>query len=174
MRKLPLLIFILFFFFFVPAFSQQKPAETAAEFEKAYKWRIRQERLEDVYIPRDLTEVFLELNRLTDKESKIKFKNIPEEIVASKLYFSLGRWIIRNWGFHQGSRLSHFLRNLGLYHPEDMATFIIIAYHRNLNKEKLEVKVLVEKLSEERKKEWEERKKKGTILYEETRKRPKN
>ena len=86
-----------------------KPAETESEFDKAYAWRIRQENLDGVYIPKDLTEAFLELNRLTEKSSREKYRNAPEEEATHRLFFSLGRWIILNWGFYEGSRLSHSL-----------------------------------------------------------------
>ncbi|MCB9284234.1 MAG: hypothetical protein H6563_09195 [Lewinellaceae bacterium] len=154
--------------------SGQKPPENKEEYDKAYEWRIRQEYLYDVYIPADLTDAFIQLNRLIDEPSKQKFKGMDEEEAAHQLFFSLGRWIIYNWGFYGGSRLSHFLRGLGITHPEDMGMFVMITYHRNLNRSPLEVKSLVERFQEERKKEVEEKHKEGTILYEETRKVGKN
>ena len=148
----------------------QKPPETKEEYEKAYEWRIRQETLYNVYIPADLTDAFIQLNRLIDEPSKQKFKVMEEEEATSRLFFSLGRWIIHNWGFYGGSRLSHFLKELGVTHPEDMARFVMITYHRNLNRQPLDVKNLIERFQEERKKEVEEKHKEGTILFEETRK----
>ena len=148
----------------------QKPPENKEEYEQAYQQRIKQEYLYEVYIPADLTDAFIQLNRLIDEPSKQKFKTLDEEEAANKLFFSLGRWIAHNWGFYGGSRLSHFLRNLGITHPEDMAQFIIITYHRNLNRKPLEVKALVERFQADRLKEAEERRKEGTILHEETRK----
>ena len=154
--------------------SAQKPPETKEEYEKAYEWRIRQEYLYEVYIPADLTDAFIQLNRLIDDPSRQKFKALDEEEATHRLFFSLGRWIIHNWGFYGGSRLSHFLHGLGITHPEDMARFVMITYHRNLNRKPLEVKALVERFQEARKKEAEEKRKEGTILYEETRKVGKN
>lgn len=149
--------------------SAQKPPETQEEFEKAYQYNIRQEYLHNVYIPKDLTDAFIQLNRLIDEPSKQKFKSLEEEEAASRLFFSLGRWISHNWGFYGGSRLSHFIRELGITHPEDMARFVIISYHRNLNRKPLEVKSLIEKFQSERQKEQEERRNQGEVLFEETR-----
>lgn len=168
------LFFTIFSFFFLsPDTIAQKPPETEAEYEKAYKRRIRQEMIRGVYIPKDIGEAFIELNRLVDKESRKKFKDIPEALAAQKLHFSFGRWLIKNWGFYEGSRLSVFLNKTGLFHPDDLARFIIITYHRNLNKNPLEVEALVKQLQETRKKLEEENKKKApkTILFEEKRKR---
>lgn len=168
------LLFIFFILSFLPLdVMAQKPPETQAEYEKAYKRRIRQEMIRGVYIPKDIGEAFVELNRLTDKESRAKFKTIPEEIAAQKLHFSLGRWLIVNWGFYEGSRLSVYLNKIGLFHPDDLARFVIITYHRNLNRDPLEVKALVQQLLEARAQLEEEQKKKApkTILSEEKRKR---
>ena len=72
----------------------------------------------------------LVLNKLTDAESKTKFKSMPEEEAVSKLFFSLGRWISYNWSFHDGSRLAVNLQKMGIYRPEDMSRFIMILFHR--------------------------------------------
>lgn len=149
--------------------SAQKPPETLEEYEKAYEYRIRQEYLYGVYIPKDLTDAFIQLNKLIDEPSKQKFKAIDEEEATRRLFFSLGRWISHNWGFYGGSRLSHFLKGLGLTHPDDMASFVIITYHRNLNRKPLDVRPLVEKFKAERLKEQEERRKEGEVIFEETR-----
>lgn len=154
---------------FVFQLAAQKPAETIEEFEATYQKRIQQEFLHNVYIPKDLTDAFLQLNQLIDGDSKDKFKSVPENIVSTKLHFSLGRWITHNWGFYAGSRLSHHLKSLGLHHPDDMSRFIIITYHRSLNRESLQVRNLVKFLNEERKKTEEEKAKQGTIIHQEKR-----
>ncbi|MEL6925841.1 MAG: DUF6794 domain-containing protein [Bacteroidota bacterium] len=177
MHRFPLL-FILLLLGTVAAAQGEKKTPAIGErenfeesFEKEYQRRIKKEYLYRVYIPKDLADAFIQLNRLTDKESLARFKNASEEVASRKLHFSLGRWMIHNWGFYGGSRLSHYLRNIGISHPDDMARFIIITYHRNLNKQKLEVKALIEKLRADRQTEVEKRR---TILHEETRQRPKN
>jgi hypothetical protein len=159
--------------FLIPSsISAQKPPENDAEFEKTYKRRIRQEQLFRVYIPKDLTQAFIELNRKIDKESRAKFIAIPEEVAERKLFFSLGRWIIHNWGFYGGSRLSEYMKTqFDVHHPEDMASFIIIAYHRNLKREPLNIKQLVEYFAEKKAKEKAAQHAKGKVIFEETRTR---
>ena len=145
------------------------------EFDKEYERRIRQEYLfyPPVYIPKDLTDAFIQLNKLMEKEARFKFKSMTEKQVEHKIVFSFGRWIIRNWGFYGGSRFSHFLKQLGLHHPEDMALFVMLTYHRNLNKKSLDVKTLLPAILDKLDTRQKERLLKGTIIHEETRKRPK-
>ena len=168
----------LFFLFFILCFSAsevaaQKPPETATEYERAYQQRIQREMINGVYIPKDMSEAFVELNRLVDEESRNKFKAIPETVAAEKLHFSFGRWLIKNWSFYEGSRLSVYLNQIGLFHPDDLARFVVITYHRNLNREPLEVKALVEQLQEARQQLEATRRQNApkTIISEEKRKR---
>ena len=154
--------------------AAQKPAETLEEYEAAYERRIRQEVLNRVYIPKDLADAFNELNKKISPESERKFLSLPDTVAAQKLFFSLGRWINVNWGFYGGSRFSHYLRGIGLSHPEDMATFVIVAYHRNLRREPLEVKALVENLVAKRLQSLRERRQAGEVIEENTRQRPRN
>lgn len=138
--------------------------------ELAYQKRIKKEYLSRVYIPSDLADAFIQLNELIEDESKKKFLSVDEVEAAKKLHFSLGRWIIYNWGFYEGSRLSHYLRGLGLTYPDDMARFIIITYHRNLKKSPLDVKPLIEGFINHRKEAFDTRRKEGKVLHEEKRK----
>ena len=153
------------------ALTAQKPPENLSEFEQDYQRRIQKEILHGVYIPKDLADAFIELNKRIDVASKESFKNYPEDQVADKLFYSFGRWIIHNWGFYGGSRLSHYIKSMGIYHPEDMARFVIVSYHRYLNKKPLEVKELMKSFHEKQDKQKEELLKKGEILHKETRKR---
>ncbi|MCB0553608.1 MAG: GTP cyclohydrolase [Phaeodactylibacter sp.] len=145
----------------------QKPPETEKEFDEGYQNRIGLEYIDGVYIPKDLSDALVQLNKLVDRDSKASFKSVPEEEAVHKLFFSLGRWITRNWGFYEGSRLSNSIRQLGVYHPEDMAVLIIRSFHRSLNQQPIDVKGQVAAIQAEQKKRLEERIHNGTILYEE-------
>ena len=150
----------------------QGPPENETEFEKKYKRNVQKDYLHGVYIPKDLADAFVQLNKKIDTDSKAKFKNAPEELVADKLFFSLGRWIIHNWNFYGGSRFSHYIKNLGIHHPEDMARFVIVAYHRNLNRNSLNIKELLQSFKEKQDKQKQKIFEKGEILHEEKRQRP--
>lgn len=128
------------------AFSQEN------EIEKQFQQRIKKDVINGVYIPQDLAECFQELNKKISEESKRKFKAMSEADAATKLHFSLGRWIWYNWSLYEGSRLSVYLNKVGVHHPEDMAKLVIISYHRYLNKKPLEVKALAEEIDAARNK----------------------
>ena len=161
-------LLLLGLFGILPLANAQKPAETKEEYEAAYERRIRQEVLNRVYIPKDLADAFNELNKRIDADSERKFLSLPDTVAAQKLFFSLGRWVQVNWGFHGGSRFSHYLKGIGLSHPEDMATFVIVTYHRNLSRSPLDVKALVEELTRARRQLLLDRKRASTTILLDT------
>ncbi len=153
--------------------AQEKPPSNEKEYKDQYQKRIEKEFLYDVYIPKDLTQAFLELNRLISKTDQIKFKQMDEVSAVKKLHFSFGRWMIHNWGFYQGSRFSHYLKKLGIHHPDDMATFVILSYHRNLNRKSLKIKEQIEQIIEKRKAAHQQKAKTGKVLEQKIIQRPK-
>lgn len=99
-----------------------------------YHHRIKQVYIDDVFIPADLPQAYEELIRLADPSGIDKFRHASEEVVTTKLRGGLERWIMINWGFEEGSRLSDLIKkSWGVEHPEDMASFVLIAFHRFLN-----------------------------------------
>lgn len=157
--------------------AKAQPKETMSyedQFEKDYQKRIKKERINGVYIPKDMSQCLLELTRLTEKDARDKFKVIPEDEAVSKIHFSLGRWIIHNWGFYEGSRLSVAINDMGISNPDDMAQFIIRSYHRSLNKKELKIKEQLEYYTALQEKRREEKMKKAKVLDTFTRKRKKN
>ena len=151
--------------------QQEGPPSDEKEFEKQYQERIRKDKLNNVYIPKNLDDAMLQLDKIISVESQAKVKAIPEDSVCAALHNRLGQWMILNWGFYGGSRLSHYLRSAGITFPDDMADFLILAYHRKLNGKPIEIKELAKQFREKRKKEFEEEKKQGKVIREETRKR---
>ena len=152
-------------------FAQGTPAATEEQHEKSYDWRVRQEMLYGVYIPKDLGEVFVQLNRLSDPADRANFKVLKEHEAATKPFFGLGRWMSHNWGFYGGSRLTAYLNEIGLFHPDDMTRFLLIMYHRHLNNVPLDPKPVVEgMLTARRESEQNRLLENGELLYEATRK----
>lgn len=132
-----------------------QPANTKREFEESYAWRIQQTHLVGVYIPKDLMDAFRELDKKTDENSRMKFKNLTEDDAERKLFFSLGRWIWSNWSFYEGSRLSHWFKEAGITYPDDMTKIILIAYHRKLNAKDIDFKGLAIRFKAQRRNEHE-------------------
>lgn len=154
-----------------PLSAQTEPPETRAEFEQQYQERIKKDRLFGVYIPKNLDDAMVQLNKIVSAESQAALKAIPEDSVCRVMHPRLGQWMIHNWGFYEGSRLSHYLRSAGISYPDDMADFLILAYHRHLNAKPYEIKALATYYREKRKKEYAEEVKEGKVIHEE--KRPK-
>jgi hypothetical protein len=168
MNKLASIFFLAFCFANILQ-AQNDSTNQRSEAEK-YAWRLRQEVLYGTYIPKDVNEVILELNKKIDPQSKAKFANVTEDEAASKLFFSLGRWMTHNWSLYEGSRLSKYMKDMGIHHPDDMVQFFIIVYHRSLTKKPLEVKALVAKFVEKEAEEKKKRMEGGTILHQEKKK----
>ncbi|MCA0235592.1 MAG: hypothetical protein LCH81_04340 [Bacteroidetes bacterium] len=165
--------FLVLSFFSVAAQTpvQEGPANSEAEYQQQYQERIKKDKLNGVYIPKNLDDALLQLDKLTTPESREKFKAIPEDSVCAIMHYRLGQWIILNWGFYGGSRLSHYLKSAGITYPDDMADFIMLAYSRKLNGKTVNIKELATRFREKRKQEFEKSRKKGKVLKEEKRKK---
>ena len=133
----------------------QNFASNEAEYDSIYAINIQLSKINGVYIPKDLDEAHDRITMLSPKESMTKFAMEDENIVCQKLHFGIGRWMIVNWNFYEGSRLSHYLKAKGLSHPDDMAQFLLRTLHRKLNKKELLENDIVEELRSNRKKEVE-------------------
>ncbi len=127
-------------------------AQTIEEYEANYAKRITQEMINGVYIPVDLDDAFTELERLSEHKGILEFKSAPEDSIRRNLHFGLGRWILINWGFEEGSRLSHYMKGRAVSLPDDMVDVIIITWHRRLNAQPLKFEEEVA-IIEKRKKE---------------------
>ncbi|GAB4493989.1 MAG: hypothetical protein OHK0019_19150 [Saprospiraceae bacterium] len=164
-------LFLLFLFSNALGAQTEGPPSDEKEFEKQYQERIKKDRLNNVYIPKNLDDAMLQLDKIISVESQNKIKAIPEDSVCLKLHYRLGQWMILNWGFYGGSRLSHYLRSAGVTFPDDMADLLILAYHRKLNGKPVSIKELAPSFREKRKKEHQEEIKQGKVIQEEKRKK---
>ena len=108
-------------------------------YEETYKRNIKKSRIGGVYIPKDIHEAIQELDGLSPDGAKVKFTNAPEEVIATKLHFGLGRWISVFWNFEEGSRYVEYLRSLGITDPDHMIQFTIVSYHRYKNGRDLDI-----------------------------------
>lgn len=139
-----------FLYYLLPLGAQDEPPSKAEQLDSIYQKNILKSRINGVYIPRDIDDAYEEFIHLSPEASIEKFKLAPEDQVAEKLHFGIGRWMIVNWNFYEGSRLSHYLRTLGVLHPDDMADLLIVVFHRKLNEKDIGLTELVEALKKER------------------------
>lgn len=132
---------------FTLSLSAQAVYESAEEAEKQYNLNIKQTHLDGVYIPASLEEALDELKNLSDEESLNKFAEAQIDDVAEKLHFGLGRWMIVNWQFYTGSRLSHLLKEKGVKTPDAMSQYLIRHLHAVLNNETLDEAEVLKKVN---------------------------
>ncbi len=128
--------------------------QTPEEYEANYAKRIKLEMINGVYIPIDLEDAFSELSRLASTNGLAEFKISPEDSIRRKLHFGLGRWILINWGIEDGSRISEYMKNVGVSTPDDIVEVIILTWHRHLNGQPLKIEeeiVIIEKRKAEEK-----------------------
>jgi hypothetical protein len=148
------------FFAVAPLFSiaaQKAPAAAKngeyATVDSLYRWRIKQERLDGIYIPKDLNDCFAVLDKAMDGETKKTFLAIPDDQVDAQTHNTIGRWMDVRWHMSEGSRLTAKLNEMGLPHYEYMISVILVSYHRIKNGRDPGVKEQVEQYQAH----WEEK-----------------
>lgn len=87
---------------------------------------------EDVYIPKDLDDCFVQLERILQPTDIDKMK-VGSEKDMIQYHRSLGMWMRNNWGLWSGSRLKQYFNNLGIHHPDDMSGIILDSFWRHLH-----------------------------------------
>jgi hypothetical protein len=92
----------------------------------------------EVYIPKDLDDCFVELKKILSKETVEKMKSEPEKDMI-QYHLGFGMWMRNNWGLWQGSRLSEWFNEKGIYHADDMSGIIFHSFWRHLNDKPLEL-----------------------------------
>ena len=150
--------------------SGQDAFNSEAEYLKEYERNIKKTHLEGVYIPASIEEALEELKNLSDEASLQKFAQAPIEKVAEKLHFGIGRWMIVNWQFYTGSRISHIMKEKGVLTPDSMAQYLIRHFHAYLNNQVLDEKELIKKVNERHEAEMKKRRQDQQVLKSETRK----
>lgn len=85
-----------------------------------------------IYIPFDLNDCFTQIDGFLCDSENNRIKNVTESEFLSGAHFGFGLWMRNNWGLWRGSRLSKYFNKLGIYHPDDMSSIILVSYHRYL------------------------------------------
>lgn len=137
---------------FLPLLTFAQPTEDKKVIgDSLYQNNIKKTRLYGVYIPKDIEDALSELDKLSTPEAKSNLLKADELTVAKKLRFGVGRWMEYNWNFQEGSRFSHFLREKGIWHVDDMVEFMIILYYRHVGQKPLNIDPLTENIIKNRK-----------------------
>lgn len=124
-----------------------------------YDVRIKKAYLNGQYIPKNLEDALLELDKRMEEDAMETFKNLSEEEAHRKAFFSFGRWIMVKWGMEDGSRLTEYFRQQQIGVVEDMTRIIMISYHRKLNQKPLDTESLFQTYRKKRQEEFKARQK---------------
>jgi len=93
---------------------------------------------ENVYIPKNLEETFIELKKLLPPDDLMGFKETPENEIFN-YHFSVGMGLRNKWGLWNKSRLAKYFNNIGIFHPDDMSMIIFKSFWRDLNNKPIQL-----------------------------------
>ncbi len=93
---------------------------------------------EEIYIPKDLDECFVELNKMLKPEDLEIVKNRTESNIGT-MHHGLGRWLRNNWGLWAESSLAKWFNEKGIHHADDMSGIILTSFWRDINSEPIEL-----------------------------------
>ena len=95
--------------------------------------------IDGVYIPKNLSDCFKQIDLFWDESKKSEIESWTQEEFVSQNHHGFGTWMRNNWGLWDGSRLSKYFNELGIYHADNMSGTICKNYHRYLNGLKIEI-----------------------------------
>ena len=101
-----------------------------------YALRLKMDTINGVYIPKDIEDCCVQLDKIISEEDKEYIKGLPKKKDTIDLHFSLGMWIRNNWGLWGGSRLQIYFLKKDINHPDDMSSKILETYYDWLHKER--------------------------------------
>lgn len=101
---------------------------------REYQLRIEMDSINGVYIPKDIEDCCVQLDKIINEKDKEYIKGLSVEDLINDLHFGLGIWIGNIWGLWGGSRLQQYFLDKKIDHPNDMSGEILRAYHNWLNK----------------------------------------
>lgn len=104
-----------------------------------------QEYIDGIYIPKNLIESLIEIDKFLKPTDKEKIKLQTETEFTSQAHFGQGLWIRNNWALWKGSRLYHFFKSKGISHPDNISGIILTSYYRKLNGIEIELDKQIEK-----------------------------
>ncbi len=102
---------------------------------REYQLRIEMDSINGVYIPKDIEDCCVQLDKIISEKDKEYIKGLSKKDDTIDLHFSLGMWIRNNWGLWGGSRLQKYLFDIS-DHPDGMSSIILKYYYDWLNKER--------------------------------------
>lgn len=84
------------------------------------------------YIPRDLEEAVLALDKLISEEEKDELCKMGEDEFLAATHLGIGMYLRNEWGLWKKSELWKYFRRRGIFHPDDMSGEILKSYYKFL------------------------------------------
>ena len=115
--------------------AKREKQQEIIEEREANKSRIVADSINGLYIPKNLEECFLELDKLLKTKDIEAIKNLKYRSETILYHHGFGTWLRNNWGLWGGSRLQQYLISKGLSHPDNMSATILEFYYDWLNEQ---------------------------------------
>lgn len=112
--------------------AEQETIKEKERRKEEYKKRLTLEKIDDIYIPKNLLESLTELDRILNYENKKQLIESKDSWQFNSHMGGLGMWIRNNWGINGGSRLLKYFndRNIGkeMFGNDEISGVIIEQY----------------------------------------------
>lgn len=95
---------------------------------KEYLNKFQLDSINGIYIPKDIKDCFLQLDKLLSKEDISKIENLKSKNETIEYHHSLGMWIRNNWGLWGGSRFQLYMHSRTNDEPDGMSALILEYY----------------------------------------------
>lgn len=97
--------------------------------KQEYQENSTKDTINGVYIPLDLHDCFLQLDKVLMIEQRNQINNLPDKDATRELHNTIGKWIRDNWELWRGSRLLTWFKSKKVAHPDRISAFILKYYY---------------------------------------------
>jgi len=125
--------------------AEKERQEEIIEEQETQKKRLVADSIDGIYIPRNLEECFIELNKILKPKDIETFKNLKDRDETVLYHLGLGMSLRNRWRLWTGSRLKQYFITKGIQHPDNMSGLILSFYYDWLNGKNDEWKKFEEK-----------------------------
>ena len=95
-------------------------------------------------------EIFTNLDQELLNSEKNEIRNNEEDEIVINYHETLGLYIRNNWNLWHNTDITEYFNKLDVYHPDEMSSIILIAYHRHLNNSIINIEGIIEKIKQQR------------------------
>lgn len=81
-------------------------------------------------VPRNLDEC---LSQLETFQGVYEWSKMNERDALCDAHHGIGRWIRNCWNLWTGGELVNYFNDMGIAHPDDMSSIILMSLHRKMN-----------------------------------------